>query len=126
MNNKVGTSIANSFEDSVVYAKTLGCVLKVPKENQVFVDIDSGEAFDEYRTRLLWLLTQIAIKEVSVTPSKSSWPHCHVILETNFALTDAERIVFQVLLGGCADANLCSFRNLLLKDEHPVRFFEKE
>ena len=124
--NNAGTSIANSYDDSVAYAKTLGCVVKLPKGDEVFVDIDSGAAFDEYRTRLLWYRTQCAITEVSVTPSKSGFPHVHIVLRAPHTLTDMEHIAIAALLGSCPNAVLCSLRNAQHFDISPVRFFEKE
>lgn len=121
-----GTSIANDWNDSLQYAKTLNCKVVIPGEREVFIDIDSGAAFDLYRMKLAWYQTQAAIKERKITPSKSGWPHCHIILEVQHDLSDFERIAIQSILGSCNDTVLCSLRNAQCKDLHPVRFFEKE
>lgn len=75
----------------------------LPGPHDVFLDIDSDEAFQFMLDRLADMSrmggppSQLVV--VSVKPSKSGLPKRHVILHSPHALSDEERIALQAVLG---------------------------
>lgn len=114
-------------QDPHAAAAELGLRVRLPADDELFVDIDSDEAFN----------TMVAMRDVLresgfgltlrwITDSKSGYPHQHVCLVAWRALTPLERVALQACLGSDRKRELLSFLRIEEKtDRPPTVFFEK-
>jgi hypothetical protein len=89
-------------EEPEAKATRLGLVVRYPAEQELFIDIDSEEAFATFLK--LFEVFKEHTDEIATyvyTPSPSGKPgHFHVVVTMSRPLKDQnERIVFQALLG---------------------------
>lgn len=87
-------------------ASKVNCHVVYPESNQLQIDLDSDEAYEQFNKRFCELYRrtvhpayQLACNPVE-TPSKSGLPHRHITLTfANKTFTEWERIVMQQMLG---------------------------
>lgn len=105
-------------------AKSKGLVVVFPKSNQIQLDLDTENSYDEFLRRLpCFMFDNI---EYSVAPSASGLPHRHVTLTfLTRAFTEWERICIQAALGDDPLRVFLNTRRLLAGCENPSRLFEK-
>jgi len=79
-----------------------GLIVVFPNDNQLQLDLDTDEAWDEYvrRSNDMYRLSKNFICEMNVTVSASGLPHRHVTLTfKDRTFDDRERILMQAALG---------------------------
>lgn len=113
-----------NFEDSAKAAKELGCVIREPKANELFVDIDNDDDFVVF-TNHVNMLSDI-VKSVKVTPSKSGGARKHAVVTLNRKVKSlTERVMLQAILGSDRTRELFSFRRIEAGNRRCTLFFEK-
>lgn len=106
--------------------KAKGYTLSQPKRNEVFLDIDSKEDFEEFLLRYenLCACTDI-IGKFEVFQSRSGGEHKHVVITLAVAIDDGLRIAIQHALNSdpmreflntCRLCNREVYANLLVRD----------
>ena len=97
-----------------------------PRENELFIDVDSKEDLEEtkYRIEVVQEWTEV-IKEVTITPSKSKECYHVRVLLTLDTLTPLERIGMQALLNSDVKREFLSMCRHLNGDDDVTVFFEK-
>lgn len=97
-----------------------------PRAQELFIDIDSDEAYSHYQTMLNFVQRLFWLTGIRETPSKEGLPHRHIVLEAQRDLTPIERIAMQAILGSDPKREFLSFNRIENKDEHPTLFFERK
>lgn len=103
------------------------CVVKVPADDELFIDIDSEEAYEQFHD-LGELFDKIMPGSVcSSTASKSGWPRQHIIVKLPRPVKDAtERVLLQALLGSDLRREMLSWGAIEAGTTTvPTLFFEK-
>ena len=105
--------------------------IRVPEDNELFIDIDTAEAFEEFENRrfVLYRLLKAAghtIDGIEVTPSKSGLPHRHIVLRLSGAMTMEQRIIFQLALGSDYVREMMNYAAWLNGEPNPSIFIEVE
>jgi hypothetical protein len=107
-------------------AKERGCVVVLPKENELFIDIDSEEqdgAFERAIAIYRRHRSAVAVK----TPSPSGEPdHFHVVVRLTKTVDARERIMLQACMGSDPVREMLSLLRLERGDPNPTLFFEKK
>ena len=96
-------------------AEEKNCTLLVPKPNELFIDIDSLDALDEYRKRLQVLRDNDIDHNVRMLTSKSG--NKHIIITLPFEVSDELRVAFQAALGSDPKRELLACLRILAKVE---------
>jgi len=106
-------------------SKSKGRGVVYPNEFTVQIDLDSEEELVEFKQR--FELFDRLFKVIGFKITKSTTPnHYHVRIEMDQAvLNEAERILFQALLGSDFRREMISYARLLAGDKHPSVLFEK-
>jgi hypothetical protein len=115
-----------------------GLVVVYPKDNQIQIDIDSEEAYKEYRARFEKLFNDNLTAEnidmpgymkIQTIPSSSGLPNRHIYItfyNRYTAFTAQERIHLQSVLGSDPMRELLDTKRLLEgMTDRPTRLFEK-
>ncbi len=117
---------AHLTRDPVEVAAEQGQQVVLPGPYDVFVDIDTDEAYacclaQLGRCRGMDLHWEI----LSAKASKSGLPHRHVYLRTNRELSPTKRITLQACFGSDPTRELLSLMRIWLRSERPpTTFFE--
>lgn len=114
------------IQSSTAYreAKDDGCIVVLPEDNQLLIDIDSPEAqavYDKNIENFHLHIANVVYEDRKV--SRSGNKHIYVTLDRNIDAT--ERVLFQSFLGSDQTRELLSFIRILNEDEHPTLFIEK-
>jgi hypothetical protein len=72
------------------------------------------------------LLRDIGYKNLVILPSASGLPHRHITITLNESMDIWKRIALQVCLGSHVTREVLNSHRVLLKQECPIVFFEKE
>lgn len=125
------------FEESAEQtAKDRGLVVRYPRKNELFLDIDTEEQKESYFKRKGELLGAIdnylfdKLVEKIVT-SSSGPPHCHIILRLYkdgkpANLNDWQRVALQFTLSSDPVKEILSVYRILAEVKNPSILFEKE
>jgi hypothetical protein len=116
---------ALTFEQAKKSAAVMGLAVKIPKANELFIDLDSEEAWLRFLINRGKLFGPDGEAVTQVSISKSGLPHRHVILTLKRDLSALERIALQSMLGSDPTREILSYKRLLLGNPHPILFFEK-
>lgn len=110
-----------AFED----AERGNKIVLLPKDNELFIDLDSEDALTLFNKRLKRLGTWHNTTDKQISPSKKkNHYHAIVTLETN--IDPMQRIFLQLFLGSDPIRELLSLQRILIKDPHPTLFIEKK
>ncbi len=90
-----------------------------PKPNELFIDIDSQEEYEEFLVRLTEFREFFNVTTVE-RPSCSGLPRRHVIVTLNHEFSVAERLFMQTYLGSDPTKELLSFVRLQINDPSPI------
>ena len=103
-----------------------GCVVRYPKPNELFIDIDSLAAEDAFRCA--WeIFSKHEVGATYYLRESRSLGHSHVIVTLSRPVADKrERILLQAILGSDPSRETLSYIEYLAGGEHPTVFFEKE
>lgn len=124
-------TLANSYSGQDVLAKDTyencpaGYRVKLPAENELFLDLDSTEAYEAFNQRLGTLQQYMEATVTSDRPSKTRG-HRHVVVRLGRRVTAAERIALQAGLGSDPLRELLSTLRALVKPGTvTTAFYEK-
>lgn len=114
-------------ETMLAIAKQKGCTVVWPREDELFIDIDSQLGSQQFT--LSFLVLQELYPNAKLkrnTPSISRKPyHRHIVVSVGEALTAEKRILLQALLGSDLMREMLALKHL--RDGHPPTvFFEKQ
>lgn len=95
-------------------AVSKGCVIRLPRPNELFLDIDSEEAADQARKLIKVAHAHAQISGDTWTTSPSGAPgHWHVVVVFHRDVRDEyERVLLQAVLGSDPMRELLSWRRL--------------
>lgn len=120
-------SASDRLEKARAKAEELGCVVVLPKANELQVDLDSAEAYDEHLKRRAILAKHCKgfLVECLEAPSKSGFPKLHVTIVLSRDVSALERVALQSLLGSDPVRELLSWVAIEKKtNDFPTLFFE--
>ena len=105
--------------------------IRFPEDNELFIDIDTAEAWEDFGKRrfVLYALLKAAghtIDDIEVTPSKSGLPHRHIVLRLSGSVTMEQRIIFQLALGSDYVREIMNYAAWLNGESNPSIFIEEE
>ena len=113
-------------------AKKIGCKVVKPEANQLQLDIDSEDAYDVYKKRIMEFEHHSNyIIRVEKHPSKGGLPKQHITLsvyesdgDTPHLFGEYERIALQAVLGSDIIRETLNVWRLISGCENPSRLFE--
>lgn len=120
----------STFEGAKAAAVEKGLVIVLPKDNELFVDIDDERSLEEFFSRVLILRSTGWVSEdqeagVVMKASKSRGCHWHAVVTLQHNVTPTERVALQLLLGSDPIREALSMRAIREKTTpHPTLFFE--
>lgn len=119
------TTYEEDRDRTIERAAELGCDIILPNPNEVFVDIDSEEAFELFKKRVKGFATNATI---TVKPSKSGLPKRHITISySDRTFNDWERLAIQSVLGSDPMREWISAKRLFNNTPGiPSCFFEKK
>lgn len=120
--------MSNGIETPESAAAKLGLDVVYPRPDQLFIDIDTEQAFTHFQWARNTLdgYGAIGIKSCEQRPSVSGLPfHFHITITLTEEVTPRERILLQLMLGSDAQRETLSFCALEADAPHPTVFFEK-
>jgi hypothetical protein len=123
-------SLYNLFRDPHAEAAKNGCVVVEPKEDELFIDLDSEEAVKNFERQFEKLETLMDFKNLEgiVIQSKSGPPHYHakvIIPNQDFTLNEWKRLSLQVFLGSDLEREKLNMLRLFLTGQALNLFFEQ-
>ncbi len=121
------SSVAMTLEKAERAAAAKGCYVRLPKPNEIFIDIDSNEDYEVFEKGLTVLREFYEVSSVEETPSRSGGECRHVVVQLtgdNY-LGDYERCLPQACLGSDRLHELLSLKAIKGGATlHPTLFFE--
>lgn len=117
-----------SSQGSLNEAHKQGWRIVVPKANELLLDIDSEEAFAEFKERYTRAANFNLVEGYSARPSKSGTPgryHVTVRVPGNID-SQLYRVALQAVLGSDWKREMYSIDRINKYDAIPTLFFEKE
>lgn len=97
----------------------------LPAPNQLFIDIDTNEAYEHFKKQLSILDESVGTK-MQEYPSKSGLPHRHITITLDFAVLHSwQRLALQAALGSDPIREVLACVQLLYGDENPSLFSEE-
>lgn len=110
------------FEDTVAAAADAKMAIKIPKDNELFLDLDTKPDYLHF----LEIIGKLPdVKGWVKSPSKSGYPKCHVVVTMYRPVTSSERILLQACLGSDRLHELLSYLASRQGNSSPTVFFEK-
>ncbi len=103
-------------------AATKGLVVRVPNDNELFLDLDTRNDFLHFQNTIANLPD---VKTWVRTPSNSGYPKSHVVVTLNRNVSNEERILLQACLGSDRLHELLSYLASRQGNPQPSVFFEK-
>ena len=127
------TGCDDTREDLERIAASRGCYLRTPLDHELFLDIDSAQALEQFEK--LWKVFIAHCRHVGhsdptkeITPSASGEPgHYHIVIRLGWRVSALERVMLQACLGSDPMRELLSWRRANEDSEEDVItvFFEK-
>lgn len=116
-------------EDFMARMVAEGFVIVLPKPNELQIDIDTDEQFDNFiraseSLAMNWWLETPCVVETH--PSKSGLPSRHITITLPFDVDPWQRIALQASLGSDPMRELLSSIRLMKGDVAPTLFVEQE
>jgi hypothetical protein len=102
-----------------------GFTIVYPKANELQIDIDTEEAFAEFKHRVKSLVKEYKVK-IKINPSRHGLPGRHATITLPFDVTEVERIAWQSVLGSDPVRELLSMLRLQRGDSVPTLFVERK
>lgn len=117
------------FSSQSAYDKAERDELEVvlPRDNQLFIDIDSDFAllvFEKNYEQLLRFYDSAAI--TSISPSKSGGEKKHITITLSEPVSPTERLVLQAFLGSDLRREFLGLQRIKAGDKNPTLFLEKK
>jgi hypothetical protein len=102
-----------------------GMEIRYPKDDELFVDIDSARDFTRFKTMVEMLGRIERVKGWTDTPSASGGQHRHVVVTLGRHVGPLERVALQAMLGSDLKREMLSYEQLKTgSNPHPTVFFE--
>lgn len=119
---KNGIESEHAFEK----ASDEGCVVVTPKNDEIFIDIDSDHQYKLFKSRLERFNRNVTdpLEIVKDNPSKSGLPRRHVVVKSPFELSHWSRVALQAALGSDGVRELLSCCRIVMGDKIPTLFIE--
>jgi len=103
-------------------AEANGLALRLPKMNELFIDLDSKGAQEQFLERYAKFVEIFHVTDFTTTSSKSGYPHLHVIIAIDRDLTDMERVALQAALGSDPKREMLAVKNNGVAENTSVLF----
>ena len=124
----------SSYEETVLRSEFLsamelnGTTILEPLDNQVFLDLDSDEDYEEFKVRLNKFKEMTGLDNITFDerPSASGLPHRHVILDFPFDLGDYERLAYQFAFNSDPTREFLTLCRIVNAEDRPNILFRKE
>jgi hypothetical protein len=97
-----------------------------PKDNDLFIDLDSDAAHVIFGNQIDMLHQFMDIVNVEVRESKSGLPNRHAVVTLGTNVSAPERIALQASLGSDRRCELLRYKLYLEGDPNPTLFLEKK
>lgn len=120
-----GDGVLRDDEKMREVAKALGCRIDVASDLELFVDLDSEAAYEQFKATWPIVAEHFASSYV-VDPSKSGLPKRHVRAILIEPLSELARIALQAALGSDGKREALSVVRSLKCEPNVIIFFEKE
>lgn len=119
-----GDGVIRTWEQCQEWAESYNCIVKVAKDNELFIDIDTEERFNLFEAMQHILCKYFPVTGILISPSKQGLPHRHIVvtLDNDYGL--GHRIALQAALGSDSMRELLSIRRACYQEENVVIFFE--
>lgn len=122
-------SAVESREEYIAGVAEAGGTIREPQPNQLFLDIDSTEQYDEAMRRFRMFVHELSHEyeyppNWEETPSISGDGHWHVVITLPFEVDIWQRIAWQSALNSDPTKELLSCFRILRGDSKPVLFAE--
>ena len=122
----------NNTEKLAVYAYDNGLEIVLPNPNELFVDLDSEQAYELFLAQIEVLKQILDVTEVSTYPSKSGLPCRHARVTVRIPKTRGgtlgvmERLALQTMLGSDRRCEILRYMRHCFNDPNPTLFLEKK
>jgi hypothetical protein len=115
----------NTSDQAKEYAANEGLVVREPKEDELFIDIDDFPSSQEFDRNYDIVDRAIGIRNWKATPSRNKLGGRHIVVRLWRNVTPIERIALQAILGSDRRREAHSFARIEEGDKSPTLFFEK-
>ncbi len=113
-----------TIEESEAAAKSMGLVIRKPKANELFLDIDNAHDLDIF-TKHVEKLSDI-VKAYVATPSKSGGSKKHIVVTLHRPVKSlTERLLLQAVLGSDRLRELLGWKRIEAGNKNCSLLFEK-
>ena len=116
--------LEKNSEDAIKWAAENDLTVLFPKDNQLFLDIDTNEDRDVFNRNRELVDEVYGIVDVQERSSRSKG-HVHLIVTLRESITPLGRIALQAILGSDRRREAHSLRRLEDGEARPTLFFEK-
>lgn len=118
---------ALSWEACEAQAQARGQVAVVPKENELFIDIDNLHSLERFYKALVALSrNDNDAFDVTIRSSKSGGVHFHIVVTLRRDVSTLERIALQAALGSDPVREIISLARIRAGNPNPTVFFEEK
>ena len=108
-------------------AKRKGQIVVLPKDNELFIDIDDLESMQTFEERIDRIEAFIFVESVVKHKSRSNDPDkFHITVTLRHDINAIERILLQLLLGSDSTREMLSYFRVKDDDPHPTLFIENK
>lgn len=115
-----------TYAECVAAAEGDGCVVVIPKSNELFIDIDSESQFETFKRLIVTFQKLEHGARWTMAPSPSGKPgHYHVTVRLGRDIDNRERILLQAVLGSDPMRELLSLQRCDAGNPNPSLFFER-
>jgi len=124
--------VSNSLQYALTREAMLALVAKenldivYPKDNELFLDLDSDAAHTLFLNQLSMLRNFMYVINVEIRASKSGLPNRHAIVTLNVKVSEAERLALQAALGSDRRCEILRYKLYSEGDPQPTLFLEKK
>ena len=122
----------NNYDKLSKWAADNDLEIVLPNPNELFVDLDSEQAYELFLAQIEVLKQILDVTEVSTYPSKSGLPCRHVRVTVRNPKTRGgtlgamERLALQTMLGSDRRCEILRYMRYCFNDPTPTLFLEKK
>ena len=116
-----------NYEDAQTKAKAEGKQIVIPKSNELFIDIDSAEQYEIFKSRIKELNECFhCVFDMKEVPSPGGPNNRHIYIKLDCAILEEERAFLQLFLGSDPIREYLAWCLCKIGDPHPTLFFENK
>lgn len=115
----------NTIKSSLAFveAESKNSIVVLPKENELFLDIDDLAGRNTFlRNKTKFSMHVATIEDYTETTSRGG--NTHIVVKLGHNIDPQQRIIYQVLLGSDRIREMLSWIRLINEDPNPTLFFE--